>query len=235
MSEARRRAIIGSVVGLLVAAGIGALFAVWIQSTGDWRAGIPWERSFMQRIDRDVPMPVDWVMLSLPWLGTNLTVLPILVAVALWLWRAKSRGDLATELLAVSLGSLILNAVMKAGFGRPRPELWEHRGQFAWASYPSGHAIVCASVLFTAALMLHRERGWRWPFYLAGTLLVVILYSRLYLGVHWPTDVIGGLLMGFVWLAGTQWAFLPFHNRRPTLAGREPISAAHDRVPVAEA
>jgi membrane-associated phospholipid phosphatase len=55
--------------------------------------------------------------------------------------------------------------------------------------------------------MLYRERRWRWPFAVAAVLLMVITYSRVYLGVHWPTDVLGGLLIGAVWLLATQYAF----------------------------
>jgi undecaprenyl-diphosphatase len=179
----------------------------------------------MLGIDRTVPDLFDWAMLALPWLGTNLTVLPIIVAFALWLWRRKQRGELALQLVIVSLGSLIMNAVLKDLFNRPRPELWEHRGQFAWASYPSGHAIVCTSVYFTIALMLYRERQWRWPFVVAGTLAAVVLYSRLYLGVHWPTDVLGGLAIGVVWLMATQYAFAPFRHRRRAHIVRQPVSA----------
>jgi undecaprenyl-diphosphatase len=179
----------------------------------------------MLAIDRTVPVAFDWVMLALPWTGTNLTVLPILVAFALWLWRWKQRGELGLQLVTVSLGSLIMNAVLKDWFNRPRPDLWEHRGQFAWASYPSGHAIVRTAVYFSIALMLYRERGWRWPFVAAGTLAVVALYSRLYLGVHWPTDVAGGLAIGVVWLAATEYAFAPFRHRRTKRIVPEPGSA----------
>ena len=168
----------------------------------------------MLGIDRTVPAAFDWVMLALPWTGTNLTVLPILIVFAFWLWRWRRRAELAVQLVTVSLGSLIMNAVLKDFYNRPRPELWEHRGQFAWASYPSGHAIVCTAVYFSIALMLYRERGWRWPFLAAGTLAVIVLYSRLYLGVHWPTDVVGGLAIGVVWLAATEYAFAPFRLRR---------------------
>jgi undecaprenyl-diphosphatase len=210
---------------------VGSLYAIWLRSTGDWRVGLPWERALMLGIDRDVPRIFDWVMLALPWSGTNLTVLPILVAFALWLWRWRHRAELAVQLVTVSLGSLIMNAVLKDLFDRPRPDLWEHRGQFAWASYPSGHAIVCTSVYFTIALMLYRERRWRWPFAVAGTLAIVSLYSRLYLGVHWPTDVFGGVTIGAVWLASTQYAFAPFLHRRPTHIVREPVPSGPDTLP----
>jgi len=151
-------------------------------------------------------------MLTLPWLGTNLTVFPIVAAFSLWLWRKKDRSDLALALMVSTAGGLILNAVLKDVFGRPRPDLWAHRGQYQWSSYPSGHAIVCVAVYFTIALMLYRERHWRWPFAVASLLLVVVVYSRLYLGVHWPTDVLGGLLLGLVWLGATEYAFA--HLRR---------------------
>jgi undecaprenyl-diphosphatase len=184
----------------------------------------------MLGIDRTVPRAFDWLMLTLPWLGTNLTVLPIIIAVSLWLWRKKQRGAVAAHLLATSVGSLIMNAALKDVFNRPRPDLWEPRGQYAWASYPSGHAIVCVAVWFTVARMLRRERGWRWPFGVAAMLLVVVVYSRLYLGVHWPTDVIGGLVMGAVWLVGTDHAFAPFKAvpaiRRPGAPSVPPPASA---------
>ena len=197
------------------------VYALRLEATGDWRIGLPWERALMLWIDRGVPVAFDWLMLGLPWLGTNLTLLPIIALVSFWLWRKKGRGELALQLIIVSLGSLIVNAALKDAFGRPRPDLWEHRGQYAWSSYPSGHAIVCVSVFFTIALMLFRERGWRWPFAAATTLMVVVLYSRLYLGVHWPTDVVGGVLIGMVWLATTQYAFAPFRHPHVLVRSRD--------------
>ena len=212
MTKAWRRAIIVSVVGLLVSGAVGAAFALWVRAAGDWSAGLPWERQLLLGLDRTVPTVFDWIMLALPWLGTNLTVLPILCVAALWLWRKHGRLDLAVQLIVVSLGSLVMNAVLKDIFSRARPELWPHRGQYKWAAYPSGHAIVGVCVFFTVAILLHRSRGWRWPYLAATAMLVISLYSRLYLGVHWPTDVIGGILMGALWLAFTQVAFSGFHR-----------------------
>ena len=176
----------------------------------------------MLSVDRTAPPLIDWVMLALPWFGTNLTLAPIIGAFSLWVWRARGRGDLALQLMITVLGGLILNAVSKDLFDRPRPELWPHRGQYQWASYPSGHAIVGVAVFFMVARLIYRERGWRWPFVVAAILLVVSLYSRVYLGVHWPTDVIGGILMGAAWLASVIIAFRPVERIRERAARPRP-------------
>ena len=168
----------------------------------------------MLSLDRTVPRAFDWVMLALPWLGTNLTLAPIIGAFSLWVWRKHGRGDLALELMITVVGGLILNLVLKDLYDRARPQLWEHRGQYAYAAYPSGHAIVGVAVFFMVAQLLHREQGWRWPFVAAALLLGVSLYSRIYLGVHWPTDVIGGMLIGAVWLAAVTFAFRGLGRRR---------------------
>jgi membrane-associated phospholipid phosphatase len=62
--------------------------------------------------------------------------------------------------------------------------------------------------------MLWRARRWRWPFVAAAFVVLVTCYSRLYLSVHWPTDLIGGMLIGLVWLIGTWKAFTSFDARR---------------------
>ena len=196
-----------SAAGWLAAFAVGVVFALWLRTTGDWNVGLPWERALLLRIDRTMPALFDWAMLVLPWFGTNITIMPALVIASIWLIRKRRRYDLAAHLTIVHLGSISLNSWMKAIFDRPRPDLWQPRGQFAWASYPSGHAIAGVSVLFTIAILLHRERGWRWPYLVVTLLLAVNLYSRLYLGVHWPSDVIGGVVIGVVWLAATVLAF----------------------------
>ncbi len=183
------------------------LYARTLMARGNWDTGLHWEEDFLLAIHAvELPRWADWAMLILPWFGTNITLLPLSVIAAAWMLRRGMRL-MATHLLVLQIGTLTLSAVLKWVYGRPRPTLWEWRGQFAWASYPSGHAIVSVAVPFTIAIMLWRLRGWRWPFGVAVVLLVTSTYSRLYLGVHWPTDVIAGLLMGLVWLAATLQAF----------------------------
>ena len=197
------------VAGALLSMGVGVLYARTLRSIGDWGQGLHWERVLLLSMERQLPWLLDQVFLTVPWAGTNLTVMPLIVAFVLWLVVRRKRLDLAAHLITVTLGSLVFNALLKDFFDRPRPSLWEKRGQFAWASYPSGHAIVAISVIFTVAVVLHREKGWRWPYAVAAALTLISFYSRLYLGVHWPTDIIGGALVGAVWLVTTLVAFAP--------------------------
>jgi undecaprenyl-diphosphatase len=185
----------------------GMGFAAWVIRSGDWHQGMQWERDLTYRLHLPLPEVIDALMLVLPWFGTNLTLIPAVLLVIVWLWRWKHRPHLAMRLLVVQVGSYILNPALKYLYDRPRPELIERRGWYGWASYPSGHAIASVAVLLTIALILHQEKGWKWPFFVIIPAILASLYSRIYLGVHWPTDVIGGALVGLVWLLMTDLAF----------------------------
>ena len=212
--------VIGGYVGALL---VGILFAQAMRLTGNWDQGLDWERAFLLLTHVRLPEAIDTLFLVLPWLGTNITLIPLIAAFSLWLFVRRKRRDLALHLITVQLGSFTLNAVLKSIFDRPRPDLFEPRGQHAWAAFPSGHAIASVSVLLTVALLLRRERGWRWPMRVAIALLLFSLYSRLYLGVHWPTDILGGVLVGLVWLAATYTAFRgPAAPESTPGAGRSP-------------
>jgi undecaprenyl-diphosphatase len=157
------------------------------------------------------------VVLQIPLTGTNLTILPLTLAIGWWLWKRKHRGIIALQLLVVTTGSLSLNPTMKYLLGRDRPDLFPRRGMYNWASYPSGHAILTIAVYLTVSLLLYRTRGWRWPFVVAIAVFFANAYSRLYLAVHWPTDLVGGLLIGLVWLTGTWRAFARHPAHRAAL------------------
>ena len=193
--------------GFLAALAIGMLYAYLVRASGDWNAGLPWERGLMLRLDTRLPRPLDLIMLTVPWTATNITLAPLIIVVAAWLHFRTHRTDIAVYLLVVQFGCFALNFLLKFAFDRERPALWEKRGQFSFASFPSGHAISTTALLVTIAVILHRERGWRWPYWLVATISIVTLWSRLYLGVHWPTDVIAGGVVGLVWLGATLVAF----------------------------
>lgn len=186
---------------------LGIGYAWLVQRGGDWNVGLPWERVVMMRVhDVQLAVPLEWVLLVVPWLGTNLTLFPAAVLVAGWLaWR--SRWDLALWLMTAELGCLSMNWLIKHLTARERPDLWERVGWFGWGSYPSGHAMVAVAMLGTVAVMLERERRIRWQYAVVTLLVLLIVYSRLHHGVHWPTDMVGGVLVGGAWLAATAYAF----------------------------
>ena len=175
---------------------------------GDWNQGLAWERSLLQSVNVDLGV-FDALMMTMPWLGTNITLLPATIVTVLWLVRRKKLYDEAVYLAVVQIGSNTLNPLVKFLFDRARPDVIPRRGWYDWAAYPSGHAIASTAVLVTLCIVLYRVKGWRWPFYVTAPLLLVSLFSRIYLGVHWPTDVLGGLAIGVVWLAFTYLAFRP--------------------------
>ena len=199
----------------------GMAVALWVKQYGDWHDGMRWERQLLLALHVPLPRWLDTVLYIVPWAGTNISLMPGVFIAVVWLWARAHRPHLAMRLLVVQIGSYLLNPALKDLYERTRPTLFERRGWYGWSSYPSGHAIAGIAVLLTVAMMLHSERGWRWPFYVAGTIIPLNLYSRLYLGVHWPTDVIGGALVGIVWLVMTTLAFRSKGRR----SHRRPLSS----------
>ena len=186
----------------------------------DWGHGAGWERATLRWIhERPLPQWADHLMLAMPYFGTNLTILPLILVISPLLWWKYRQKQVAVQLFVLSIGSLSLNPAMKHLFNRPRPDLFPLRGMWTWASYPSGHVILTPALYFTISLLLYRYFRIRWPFFVSALVVFLTGYSRLYLAVHWPTDLIGGLLIGATWLFTSWRAFDKYHHAtRPDAA-----------------
>jgi undecaprenyl-diphosphatase len=126
----------------------------------------------------------------------------ITVTVTVYLLLTRRRGTALLIFVAVA-GGQALSSLLKAGIDRPRPELVSHLADVASLSFPSGHAMLSAVTYLTLGSMAARFLPGRTTkiYVLALAVLTTVLVgiSRIYLGVHWPSDVLAGWCAGFAW------------------------------------
>lgn len=158
--------------------------------------------------DLATPIGPDWLtkaVTDITSLGgvTVLALLTTLSVVYLLLIRKRVTG---LFLLASVLGGWMVSNALKLGVARPRPDLVPHLVEVHDLSFPSGHAMLSAVTYLTLGLLLARmqtSRAARYYFVATAVFLTLLIgMSRVYLGVHFPTDVLGG------WSAGAAWACL---------------------------
>jgi undecaprenyl-diphosphatase len=136
----------------------------------------------------------------------GVAVLALLTAFAIVYLLLMERRRAALLVLIAVGGGMLLSSLSKAGFDRPRPDLVPHGSYVYTASFPSGHSMMSAVTYLTLGALLARTHARRRVklFFLSTAVTVTLLIgvSRVYLGVHWPTDVLTG------WAAGAVWAIL---------------------------
>src|SRR3954471_17282728 len=139
---------------------------------------------------------------ELTYLGTGTVVLMIVAVAALFLWHTKHKHS-ARLLLAAVAGNIILNGVLKLFFHRARPTVFEWQTTAVSSSFPSGHAMSATVCYGTVAYLVMRLQKHHWSRVLTGTaaviLILLICATRLSLGLHYPSDVIAGILVGLAW------------------------------------
>ena len=138
-------------------------------------------------------------------LGGN-AVLTLLTLAVVGFLILEGKGRMAFVLIVATLGALSVSTLLKSSIDRDRPNLVPHGSVVYTASFPSGHSMLAASTYLTmAALLVRTQRNRRIKAYILLIAIVTTLLvgmSRVYLGVHWPTDVLAG------WTAGAGWALL---------------------------
>jgi undecaprenyl-diphosphatase len=150
---------------------------------------------------------VPWIsntMVEVTTLGTGIVVAMIVAVSALFLWLYDYRNS-ATLLLVTTLGGLLLNMVLKLGFDRPRPQFFDWGTHAVSSSFPSGHAMSASIVYPTVAYLAARLQKTAWArlltMVITAFLVLLICLSRVYLGVHYPSDVAAGVVVGLAWSA----------------------------------
>ena len=158
--------------------------------------GLRWINSHQSRT-------LDAVMLEITSLGNFAVLLVMLLVVSAFLWLSKHK--LSVVLLALGVGGgYAANNVLKMFFDRDRPSVFDHGTDVLTSSFPSGHAMVSTIAYLSVAYLVGRLEPKpamrRITWILAIVIILLVAISRMYLGVHYPSDVIGGIIAGVAWL-----------------------------------
>jgi membrane-associated phospholipid phosphatase len=151
----------------------------------------------------DTPF-MDHVMRAFTFMGSPFAVIPLAAAIIVWAVRKKETRA-AVAFLIVLVMTEVLNVMLKSTFERPRPTLFQEIETLHSYSFPSGHAMAAAAIYGMMGVVVARlAPTHRWPLVIGLPILIVMIgMSRIYLGVHWPSDVLAGFAAGaFIVLAG---------------------------------
>lgn len=194
----------GGVASFLLLRGI-----VWIVESIALYDIHTWEKELQAYVRTFHEEPIRTIMLFFTYMGSfYATVFVALSFAVLFMFRNMYREGLA--LLVTTLGAWQINVLLKSFFMRPRPDLefWTHASGY---SFPSGHSTIAAAMygMLFVIWSMHRKRrhlSITLPV-ICGTLLIIgIGLSRVYLGVHYPTDIIGGYIAGSLWMSACAYS-----------------------------
>ncbi|WP_245413502.1 phosphatase PAP2 family protein [Mangrovicella endophytica] len=147
----------------------------------------------------------------------SFAVLALVLLIVLGYLLIRRQGGAALFLILAIAGGQVLSTILKTLFARARPDLVPHSTTVFTASFPSGHAMLSAVTYLTIGTLLMRVEGERrvkiFAMSVAIALTLLVGISRVYLGVHWPTDVLAGWCIGAAW-AMVCWALALWLQRR---------------------
>jgi undecaprenyl-diphosphatase len=198
---------------LLVA--IGALFAFLAVSAAIANAWLPlrWDLPIQDWVEAHRTQGLDTFFLTMSRFGSTMVVLSAGAVLAALSW-GKCRA-VSIAIVVAALGRPLLESVLKIVVGRDRPDL-ERMVNGHGPSFPSGHVMAAVAlyglVPLVVALFTRSRLLWWLSSAVSGFLIASIAASRVYLGVHWTSDVVGGLLLGSFFLLGIE-AVLGYAHR----------------------
>jgi undecaprenyl-diphosphatase len=160
--------------------------------------------------------PLTGMMRGVSLIGSEVVLVPIGV-ILVWRLVAAKRRRAAVVFGVAALGAEALDQIMKLLFDRPRPEPFFGLASPITHSFPSGHAMVsCCFFGVLAMILAAREpsRARRISIFAAAAILVALMgFSRVYLGFHYPTDVLAGYAAAVVWLAVVRAVLMAFKRK----------------------
>lgn len=197
----------------LLAYGLVALTLLALSSAVYFEQVFPIDTTILEAVHQLESTAMNWIMVGITRLGDPFLTVPAVFIIFALLWVRKHRIE--AEFFALNcFGGAVLSTCLKIFFGKTRPALWGSPIVETTFSYPSGHALGSVVLYgFLAYLIGRRAPKYRgWIYVSAIALCLAIGFSRLYLGVHWPSDLLGGYIIGFLW---TSTCILTLNKRLP--------------------
>lgn len=195
---------------------------------------LTWDEPIQHRVESSRTSLLDELFLAFSFLGSTVAVLTLGTVATLLTWRRCRAVALAVGFATFSRP--LIEFCLKATVGRDRPNL-ERLVNGQGPSFPSGHVMAAVALWgllpVIVALYTQRRALWWTSVAVAATLIAGIAASRVYLGVHWFSDVTGGLVVGAFFLLAVEHVFHRAHSRYPCGLGRSdrqrPASVARSR------
>lgn len=170
--------------------------------------GFPWDVPLLLAIHSTANPQLDVVAATLTRFGVFWGVFPIATVTALVLFSRRQWRSL-TYLSTTLVGSIIINRTAKVLLHRVRPHLWESPAPEFDYGFPSGHAM-SSMTLVAALVILTWGSRWRWLVLIVGVIFVLVIgWTRLYLGVHYPSDILAGWMASIAWAVGVSLVIRP--------------------------
>lgn len=220
-----------SAVGLFLLVGLAlAVAAVWgfaeLAESVLEGATLRLDHRVLLWIDGFATPWLDVAALELTSLGSPVVIATLVFLAGTFLWSTHRRAC-ALLLWAAATGGVVLNLALKLAFERPRPQVFEWRAHYAASySFPSGHAMASMIIYVTLVYILAELNPpsplKRLAVAVAVGIIALVGLSRLYLGVHYPTDILAGYAVGFAWAmfcAFNLRVIAYLRNRRPGRSG----------------
>ncbi|HMN30850.1 MAG TPA: phosphatase PAP2 family protein [Caldilineaceae bacterium] len=184
-------------IGLIVVGGATTLFLSLADEVLE-RDSFRWDAPLMLAVHRLSTPWLDQLLIAITWIGHPGEYLITAICV-IWLWRQRLPAA-SVALVVCMVGAGLLNIWLKLLFARPRPSIFPPVIIDTSYSFPSGHTMGAVALYGFLAYLLwqHKRRVWA---VVALLFALLIAFSRIYLGVHYPSDILGALAISVLWLA----------------------------------
>ena len=183
-------------VGLAAMLGLLAAFTELAEDVF-FREGFSWDKPIILAVHSHATPILDAVMWTVTQIG-GIGAIVVTILAAAWFFRKQKSVD-AYAILVSFCGAAALNTLLKLLLSRPRPSLFLPLVSASGFSFPSGHVTASVATFGFLAVSLWREKRFGWA--IASSVLVpLVALSRIYLGVHYPSDTLGSLFFALLWL-----------------------------------